>query len=167
MSKHEKKTWPDHTKLNLVVRFGDHEAARLSRNLLEGSFWCQLAPNWMICRKSTVHLGFPFETSGWEPREAQKCWRRWWRGWMDDDEDDDEELSWPTLWSHPRCLYLNPNVFQECEAKFARLMAKHPEGFRAPEVLAKGLDLAVVYLPLGFKVGQIWLASFFCSQKML
>ena len=32
-------------------------------------------------------------------------------------------------------------------------MAKYPEGFRAPEVLAKGLDLAVVYLPPGFKVG--------------
>ena len=41
------------------------------------------------------------------------------------------------------------HVFQECEAKFARLMAKYPEGFRAPEVLAKGLDLAVVYLPPG------------------
>ena len=40
---------------------------------------------------------------------------------------------------------------QECEAKFARLMAKYPEGFRAPEVLAKGLDLAVVYLPPGRK----------------
>eukprot|EP00435_Cladocopium_sp_Y103_P001860 s519_g1.t1 len=37
-------------------------------------------------------------------------------------------------------------LHEECEAKFARLMAKHPEGFRAPEVLAKGLDLAVVYL---------------------
>lgn len=40
----------------------------------------------------------------------------------------------------------NLRIVQECEAKFARMMASHPEGFRAPEILAAALDLAVVYL---------------------
>ena len=43
----------------------------------------------------------------------------------------------------------NQRIVQECEAKFARLVAQQPQGFRAPEVLAKGLDLAVVYLSHG------------------
>ena len=50
-----------------------------------------------------------------------------------------------------RGLEENQRIVQECEAKFARLVAKHSEGFRAPEVLAKALDLAVVYLSLGKK----------------
>ncbi|CAE7558016.1 KLCR1 [Symbiodinium pilosum] len=40
----------------------------------------------------------------------------------------------------------NMRIVQEREAKFARLMASYPQGFRAPEVLAAALDLAVVYL---------------------
>ncbi|CAJ1333507.1 unnamed protein product [Effrenium voratum] len=40
----------------------------------------------------------------------------------------------------------NQRIVQDCEAQFARLMAQHSEGFRAPEVLAAGMDLAVVYL---------------------
>lgn len=40
----------------------------------------------------------------------------------------------------------NQRIVQDCEAAFARLTTQHPEGFRAPEVLAKALDLAVVYL---------------------
>ncbi|CAJ1335988.1 unnamed protein product [Effrenium voratum] len=40
----------------------------------------------------------------------------------------------------------NMRIVQKCEADFARLVAAHAEGFRAPEVLAAGLDLAVVYL---------------------
>eukprot|EP00928_Gymnodinium_smaydae_P044688 TRINITY_DN2980_c0_g1_i1.p1 TRINITY_DN2980_c0_g1~~TRINITY_DN2980_c0_g1_i1.p1 ORF type:complete len:610 (+),score=177.43 TRINITY_DN2980_c0_g1_i1:110-1939(+) len=40
----------------------------------------------------------------------------------------------------------NTRIVQECEAEFARRMAASDEGFRAPELLAAGLDLAVVYL---------------------
>lgn len=40
----------------------------------------------------------------------------------------------------------NMRIVQKCEADFAQLMASYPEGFRAPEILAAGLDLAVVYL---------------------
>lgn len=40
----------------------------------------------------------------------------------------------------------NMKIVQNCEAEFARRMAMYPEGFRAPEILAAGLDLAVVYL---------------------
>jgi len=40
----------------------------------------------------------------------------------------------------------NTRKLQECEAEFAQLCAQHREGFRAPEVLAGGLDLAVAYL---------------------
>jgi len=56
-----------------------------------------------------------------------------------------EELQWSEQ-DFLGGLEENQRIVQECEAKFARLMAKYPEGFRAPEVLAKGLDLAVVYL---------------------
>lgn len=56
-----------------------------------------------------------------------------------------EELQWSEQ-DFLGGLEENQRIVQECEAKFARLMAQHPEGFRAPEVLAKGLDLAVVYL---------------------
>ncbi|CAK9071013.1 unnamed protein product [Durusdinium trenchii] len=56
-----------------------------------------------------------------------------------------EELDWSEQ-DFLGGLEENQRIVQECEAKFARLVAQHPEGFRAPEVLAKGLDLAVVYL---------------------
>ncbi|CAE8595341.1 unnamed protein product, partial [Polarella glacialis] len=37
-------------------------------------------------------------------------------------------------------------LVQECEADFARMMAKEPHGFRSPVILAASMDLAVVYL---------------------
>eukprot|EP00929_Paragymnodinium_shiwhaense_P081194 TRINITY_DN42427_c0_g3_i1.p1 TRINITY_DN42427_c0_g3~~TRINITY_DN42427_c0_g3_i1.p1 ORF type:complete len:592 (-),score=189.25 TRINITY_DN42427_c0_g3_i1:46-1821(-) len=40
----------------------------------------------------------------------------------------------------------NQRLVQEAEAEFATMMANEPEGFRAPEILAAGLDLAVAYL---------------------
>eukprot|EP00434_Breviolum_minutum_P035190 symbB.v1.2.031142.t2/scaffold3583.1/size55484/1 len=40
----------------------------------------------------------------------------------------------------------NMRIVQRCEAEFAKLMTSAQEGFRAPEILAAGLDLAVVYL---------------------
>lgn len=40
----------------------------------------------------------------------------------------------------------NTRLLQVCEAEFARLVVKHREGFRAPEVLVGGLDLAIAYL---------------------
>lgn len=40
----------------------------------------------------------------------------------------------------------NLRIVQDCEAQFARMMANNEEGFRAPEILAAGMDLAVVYL---------------------
>lgn len=40
----------------------------------------------------------------------------------------------------------NMRIVQDCEAEFAKMMANSPEGFRSPEILAAGMDLAVVYL---------------------
>ncbi|CAE8604859.1 unnamed protein product, partial [Polarella glacialis] len=40
----------------------------------------------------------------------------------------------------------NMRLVQECEADFARMMAKEPHGFRSPVILAASMDLAVVYL---------------------
>jgi len=56
-----------------------------------------------------------------------------------------EKLVWSELdWQSG--LEENQYQLSKCEAKFARMMAIYPEGFRAPEVLAAGLDLAVAYL---------------------